>query len=63
MPCQWLYLASKNSPEHFCTNPGHPYCPDHEREMNLIHSVDDDWKAVEHKPFCDEQKEDKERKR
>ena len=32
MPCCWLYLASKNSPERFCDKPGHPYCAEHQRE-------------------------------
>jgi hypothetical protein len=56
MPCQWLYLASRIIPEHLCGKPGDPYCPEHQREINLIHSLDDDWKEVEatHRAVCEE---------
>jgi hypothetical protein len=64
MPCQWLHLASLSTDEHFCGKSGDPYCPEHQREMDHIHSLDGDWKEVEatHKAVCEEQKEDKGRK-
>jgi hypothetical protein len=56
MPCQWLFLASRTTPERFCGKPGHPYCPEHQAEMDYIHSLDNDWKEIEatHKAVCDE---------
>ena len=43
MPCCWLYLASRNSPERFCDKPGHPYCPEHQTEIDAMEKSDRDW--------------------
>jgi hypothetical protein len=65
MPCQWLHLASLTTEEHLCGKPGNPYCEEHQREMDYIHSLDDDWKETEasRKPICEDPKENKGRKR
>jgi hypothetical protein len=54
VPCLWLYLASRNSPERFCDKPGHPYCPDHQRETDAMARVDRDWEEIlaSFKPLC-----------
>jgi len=56
MTCSWLFLASRTTPERFCGKPGHPYREEHQAEMNYIHTLDEDWKAVEatHKAVCEE---------
>jgi hypothetical protein len=56
MTCSWLYLASLTTSERFCGKPGHPYCEEHQAEMDYIHSLDVDWKEIEatHKAVCDE---------
>lgn len=46
MACSWLYLASRNSPERFCDKPGHPYCPEHQREMDAMEKSDKDWDEI-----------------
>jgi len=46
MPCSWLYLASRNSPERFCDKSGHPYCPEHQREMDAMVQSDKDWDEI-----------------
>jgi hypothetical protein len=40
MPCSWLYLASRNTPGRFCDKPGHPYCPEHQREIEYLEQLD-----------------------
>lgn len=59
----WLYLAAKNSPEQFCTRPGHPYCAEHQREMDAMEQADGDWDEIlaTHKAVCDEPKEETQR--
>jgi len=61
MPCCWLYLASRNSPERFCDKPGHhPYCPEHQREMDVMHQADKDWDEIlaTHPAVCEELREE-----
>lgn len=43
MTCSWLFLASRTTPERFCGKPGHPYCPEHEREIHAMEQTDKDW--------------------
>jgi hypothetical protein len=43
MTCSWLYLASRTTPERFCGKPGHPYCPEHQREIDAMEQTDRDW--------------------
>jgi hypothetical protein len=43
MTCSWLFLASRTTPESFCGKSGHPYCPEHEREMDAMEQADKDW--------------------
>jgi hypothetical protein len=61
--CSWLHLADKNSPEHFCPKPGHPYCPEHTRLIEYINSLDDDWDEIDatHRAVCEGPAEDKRR--
>jgi hypothetical protein len=46
----------EDSPENSCPNLGNPYCSEHEREISLIHSLDNDWKQIEatHRAVCEE---------
>ena len=46
MSCSWLYLASRTTPERFCDKPGHPYCEEHQREMDAMEQVDKDWDEI-----------------
>jgi hypothetical protein len=45
--CCWLHLESKDSPEHFCPNPGHPYCEEHTRLLDYLKRLDDDFTEIE----------------
>ena len=59
MPCGWLYLASRTTAERFCDKPGHPYCPDHQREMNAMQQTDKDWDEIlaTHRAISEEETE------
>ena len=46
MPCCWLYLASRNSPKRFCDRPGHPYCVEHQAEIDAMEKSDKDWDEI-----------------
>ena len=61
MPCSWLYLASRTTPERFCGKPGHPYCPEHQREIDAMEQSDKDWDEIlaTHEAVCEEPKEEK----
>jgi hypothetical protein len=52
-------MVVPRTPERFCDKPGHPYCEEHQREMDYILSLDEDWKEVEatHKAVCEEPKQ------
>jgi hypothetical protein len=55
--CNWVFLPDKQNPnQRPCGNPGHPYCAEHQAEMDYIHRLDDDWKEIEatHQAVCDE---------
>jgi hypothetical protein len=60
VPCSWLYLASLSTPEHFCDKPGHPYCPEHQRETDAMEQADKDWVEIlaTHKAVCEEPPEE-----
>jgi hypothetical protein len=60
MSCSWLYLESRTLPERFCDKPGHPYCPEHQREMDAMAQTDKDWDAIlaTHRAVCEEPKEE-----
>jgi hypothetical protein len=45
--CSWLHLESKDSPEHFCPSPGHPYCEEHTRLLDYLQRLDDDFTEIE----------------
>jgi len=47
MTCNWLFLASRTAPERLCGGPGHPYCEEHQTEINYIRGLDNDWKEIE----------------
>ena len=59
MPCSRLYLASRTTAEHFCDKPGHPYCPEHQHEMDALEQADKDWDEIlaTHQAVCEEPKE------
>jgi hypothetical protein len=60
MPCSWLYLESRNTPERFCGKPGHPYCAEHQREMDAMAQADKDWDEIlaTHRAVCEEPKDE-----
>jgi hypothetical protein len=60
MTCCWLFLASRISEEHFCGEPGDPYCPEHTRLWDYIVSLDENFEDVEatHKVVCEEPMEE-----
>ena len=60
MSCSWLYLESRTTPERFCGKPGHPYCPEHQREMDAMQQTDKDWDEIlaTHSAVCEEPKEE-----
>jgi hypothetical protein len=59
MACSWLFLESRTTPDRFCGNPGHPYCPEHQREMGAMEKSDKDWDEIlaTHEAVCEEPKE------
>jgi hypothetical protein len=59
MPCSWLYLASLRTPERFCGQPGDPFCPEHQREIDAMEQSDKDWDEIlaTHEAVCEEPKE------
>ena len=56
MACSWLYLASRTSPQRFCDKPGHPYCPEHQLEMDAMEQTDKNWDEIiaTHEAVCEE---------
>jgi hypothetical protein len=46
VPCCWLYLASRTTPQRFCEKPGHPYCPEHQREIDAMMQSNKDWDEI-----------------
>ena len=58
MLCSWLYLASRTTPERFCGKPGHPYCPEHQREIDAMEQDDKNWDDIlaTHEAVCEELK-------
>jgi len=61
MACIWVLLGSRTTDERFCNKPGHPYCPDHQREMDAMAQADKDWDEVfaSLKAVCEDPKEEK----
>jgi hypothetical protein len=46
--CRWVHLPDKQNPnQRLCGRPGHPFCGEHQAEMNYIRSLDNDWKEGE----------------
>jgi hypothetical protein len=60
MPCSWLYLASRTTTEHFCGGPGHPYCEEHQREIDAMEKCDTYWDEIlaTHEAVCEETNEE-----
>jgi hypothetical protein len=60
MACSWLYLASRTTTQRFCDKPGHPYCEEHQREMDAMAQPDKDWDEIlaTYRPVCEEPKEE-----
>jgi hypothetical protein len=46
MICSWLFLASRTTPEQVCGKPGHPYCPEHQREIDMMEQTEKDWDEI-----------------
>jgi hypothetical protein len=53
------FRAIKLRSSDFAAKPGHPYCLEHEREMDDIRRLDDDWEEIEatHRAVCGEPEE------
>ena len=47
MSCRWQYLASLDTPEHMCEKPGHMYCLEHQKVMEYLKRLDDDFEEIE----------------
>jgi hypothetical protein len=60
MTCSWLYLTSRTTPERFCGKPGHPYCLEHQLEMDAMEQADKDWDEIlsTHRAICEEEPEE-----
>ena len=45
-------------PSGVCDKPGHPYCPEHQREMDVMERSDKDWNEIlaSHEAVCEEPK-------
>jgi hypothetical protein len=58
--CCWLYLASRTRPERFCGKPGHPFCAEHQREIDAMEQADKDWYEIlaTHRAICEEPQEE-----
>jgi hypothetical protein len=58
MSCCWLYLASRTTPERFCDRLGHPFCPEHQSEID---AMDKDWDEIltSLQAVCEEPKEER----
>ena len=58
--CSALYLASRTTAQRFCDKPGHPYCPEHQREMDAMAQADKDWDEIlaTHRAVCEEPQEE-----
>ena len=58
MSCQWVHLESRSTPERSCGEPGNPYCEEHQKVMDYLKQLDDDWNEIEktHRAVCDETK-------
>jgi hypothetical protein len=59
--CFWLYLASRTTRQRFCGEPGHPYCPEHQREMDAMEQADKDWDEIlaTHRAVCEEPRKER----
>jgi hypothetical protein len=52
--CNWVLLPDKQNPnQHLCGRLGHPYCEEHQAEMDYIHRLGDDWNEVEATDKCE----------
>jgi hypothetical protein len=46
MACVWVLLASQTTAERLCGEPGHPYCPEHQREIDAMEKSDTYWEEI-----------------
>lgn len=54
-------MPDKQNPnQRLCGRPGHPYCAEHQLELDYIHSVNQDFEEIErtHKAVCEEPTEE-----
>jgi hypothetical protein len=56
MSCRWLFLASLTTPERLCDGPGHLYCEEHQKVIDYLKQLDDDFEEIEatHRAVCEE---------
>jgi len=47
MTCRWLFLASRTTEESFCGRPGHPYCEEHQQEIEYLEKLDWEYQEIE----------------
>jgi hypothetical protein len=40
MSCRWVFSPFQTTIGRFCGKPGHPYCPEHRREMDAMEQAD-----------------------
>jgi hypothetical protein len=43
-----------------CDKPGHPYCPEHQREIDAMERSDKDWNEIlaSHEAVCEKPKKE-----
>ena len=39
-------LESRTTPQRFGDKPGHPYCPEHQRQIDAMEQSDKDWDEI-----------------
>lgn len=42
MSCRWPFLASME----LCGKPGHPYCAEHQCEIDAMERAEEDWHEI-----------------
>jgi hypothetical protein len=59
MSCRWLFFASPQ----FCGKPGHPYCAEHQCEIDAMKQAEEDWREIlaTHEALCEEPAEEEQK--
>jgi hypothetical protein len=54
--CKWLLLPALDDDKvGLCDKPGFPYCDEHQKEMEYIDLLDEEWKEVQ-ATQCDQER-------